>query len=224
MNRRTNTCRTVGLAFVCYFATPANLFSQEGATAEPAFCFRGKPAPTCRWFALTESSVDARVGKGSFSLTPVDENDGAQPTGNWRPASLAPSATVGVMRNVGSHHAVGAGLTLLPGWDGPRYGVKARYRRWIGANGMAFDATAGILEGSPRLTPNRRPPFGFSSDVALDYKGFVAVTTRVDLLRGNGSPKPLLHVGVRAGAGPAFALAAAIANVFAVGYSIRHLD
>ncbi|MEO7362974.1 MAG: hypothetical protein ABI120_21755, partial [Gemmatimonadaceae bacterium] len=178
----------------------------------------GKPAPACRWFALAETVVDFRIHQKPIALTFINEEDGKLFTSEWRPVDVAATATVGVLRNVGRRHAVGAELTLWPGRDGPQYGVKARYRRWIGAHGVAFDASAGILEGSHRLTLNTKPKPGFSTDVALDFKGFVAVTTRVELLRGNGKPKPLVYAGVRAGSGPAFALAAAVANVFAIAW------
>lgn len=220
MNSRLHTFTIVGAVFACYLATAATAPAQTSTDSTKALCFRGKSAPACRWFALTESAFDFRIDKKRLALTFINEEDGTPFTRKLRPVDVAATATLGLMRNVGRRHAVGAELTIWPGWDGPKYGVKARYRRWIGPNGVAFDAAGGVMQGSHRLTQNGDPAPGFSADVALDYKGFVAATTRFEMLRGNGKPKPLVYAGVRAGSGPAFALAATIANLFAIRWGL----
>jgi hypothetical protein len=214
MNSRLLTLSTFAVVLACYLATPPSAFSQDEVKPAKSFCFRGKPAPACQWFALTESGFDFRIDKKIFELTFINEEKGTPFTRPWRPVDVAATATLGVMRNMGRRNALGAQLTVWPGWAGPQYGVKARYRRWIGPNGAAFDAAAGVMQGSYRHTQNNDPAPGFSADVALDYKGFVALTTRFEMLRGNGKPKPLLYTGVRAGSGPAFALAATIVTLF----------
>jgi hypothetical protein len=150
-------------------------------TANAQFCFRGKPAPECRSFLITEIGLGLRVGEGR-SL-----EDG------W------PASEIGWMYNLNEHYAVGATSYIVydAKYEEFRGGLKLRVRRWLN-NDFSLNASGGaILLGGEY---NEEHP-EFAGHVDLNYKDFVGPYVGVDVLRGRGrsSDEAIWHTGIRFG-------------------------
>jgi hypothetical protein len=177
-------------------------------------CFRGRPAPRCRSFWLTEVGVYARVAGTGFTSRITPEPSARHHLGThvtWE---------VGGMANRGTDRAVGATLLLGAGPnDGVRVGFKGRYRRWLGSSGAALDLSAGALRAEAMVPYPRSvaPALGLTGDVTLGWKELAAVTVRGDVLRTNDHRTvAAVYGGGRVGSYPAVVATAAGAVVVAV--------
>ena len=153
-------------------AVLANLPSASVVQAQD--CFRGQPLPTCKWFGITELGYAYRIDQ---PLLPDREY-----------FTLA----LGVMANLDERSAVGGTAFLRLGTSG--WGFKSRYRRWL-SHGFSLEASPGILLHEFR----GERATGFTGDVAVNFKDWVAATASFDAVSGRDS----WSVGIRLGSEPA---------------------
>jgi len=119
-------------ALAALLALPwALVLAVPASAAEPekhGVCWRGKPAPECQGFVITDFGL----------LRRLDED----PTGGIDDFHV--SLDVGYARNVSAKAAVGGTIYLGTGSDHARVGVRGRYRRWLSRD-WAVDASPGLL-------------------------------------------------------------------------------
>jgi len=124
-----------------------------------ALCWRGRPAPECQSFLITETGVLMRLDEYPYQR------------GTSR-ASVA--FDLGWMKNVGKTSAVGLTGYAMSGGPSTRYGVRARYRHWQ-SRSTSVDLTAGILlQGEDNLI-DYDPP-GLVVGAALNSGDLIALT------------------------------------------------
>ena len=184
------------------------LWSSADAQATPtapeprSFCFRGRPAPTCSTFLITEVGAYRRV-VGSVTRYSQRGNVGGPPN-EFLSHDLENQLTfeIGAMKNRTTNTAVGATVVASFG-RGATVALKGRYRRWLSPQGIALDLGAGpILLGSAHSGDGPNTP-GLTADVALNASDYGAVVARVDVLRTNGKTASAVYGGVRLGSKPA---------------------
>lgn len=132
---------------------------QQADSAPREGCLRGWPLPGCRSFWITEFEWDR-------PLTRTEDPNMAV----WR---------LGHMWNFAGASAVGGALTFE--LAGPRYGVLARYRRWIGPS-LGVDLSPGVFVKHGQV--------GFTGQAALTFADAVGLTSRIDV-----SERPLWPAG-----------------------------
>jgi hypothetical protein len=149
----------------------------EFAPADAQTCFRGKPAPECSRFWITESGVGYVVNQGGY---------------------LSFNADAGLMFNVGKKYA--AGSTIYISFDNQsdafRGGLKLRFRRWFNPD-VSINMSGGLLFLSKYSSEN----VGFTGHLALNYKDLVAPYLGLDAYQG-GSPGAHWQFGIRLGSYP----------------------
>jgi hypothetical protein len=118
-------------------------------------CWRGKPAPACHSFWITEISFEYPYATTSTSHTFT--NGTYSSTFRRRDVTGQLFWTVGPMFNTSSNRALGLTASAGPVGDGSRVAVEARRRYWT-AERSAFDLSAGMVRMS---VPNAG---GYSSD------------------------------------------------------------
>ena len=153
-------------------ATATGLVSAQDHPTPTALCFRGRPVTRCRAFLITEFGAAKRLD------TPVKEED-AEVT--WE---------LGFMTNLGPRSALGASAVALIGSDesGPRWGIRPRYRRWLG-EGTTLDVSVGLLLRGvkERRDWNYQYPRMMAA-VAAGFGDWVALTVQAEAQRyGCGS-------------------------------------
>jgi hypothetical protein len=101
----------------------ATLQRPDGAPSDPVddLCFGAQPAPTCRSFAVTTFGVLIGLKRVGWGVV-----DGQK---NVQTARLI--TDLGVMRNLGSRHAMGASWFFTLDDYGWSAGPTVRYRRWL---------------------------------------------------------------------------------------------
>ncbi|MFH1219652.1 MAG: hypothetical protein V1694_04290 [Candidatus Eisenbacteria bacterium] len=140
--------------------------------ASAQMCFRGKPAPACKTFWITE------FGLGYMQGTP-------------RPA--CPTCEIGLMVNYREGYAIG-GTTYVAFREPFRCGPMLRVRRWMSPNwSMNFAGGPIFGRGSQGVQP------GFAAHVDVNYKDWVAPYLGLDALAGGLEEGSGLHAGVRLG-------------------------
>lgn len=216
---RLSVCTTaIGLLVV--FASKT---SAQDSTAQKThrYCWRGRPAPTCDGFLLTELTYFRAIVNPSATLTYPSYGD---PPATYRydvhPSEWKFSAEVVGMINRGKHSAVGGTLLIDGGPEGASIGLKGRYRRWLTPEGIALDFGAGFQTTKDKVFRNAstsgqpillyqgpRNSVGFTGDVALNASEYVAIVSRVDINKFDSRLQPTVSLGVRAESRPAvFAL------------------
>jgi hypothetical protein len=154
---------------------PASLAAQT--------CFRGRPEPRCRGFAVLEFTGGVRL------------NDKPGPTDD-APAFAYWSG--GYLRNIGARSALGAAFKVTTDSDGHRYGPVVRYRRWLGPT-ASIDFAPGLFVGGEDNFADLAFPSP-TADVALNYGDWFGVAMGVDALRQSGGGTQWQgHAGVRFG-------------------------
>lgn len=155
----------------------------DTATGIPShLCWRGKPAPGCTVFWITEFGVDAST---SSTETVVSQNFGGGDVYRYatRDFDSRFTWTIGPMFNTGPRSAMGGTLSISPLSSHYRAALEAR-RRWWTAEGLAFDVSAGGLEmGVPDATGTAyRNEYGFTAGALVVGGDLINVNGRVDLL------------------------------------------
>jgi hypothetical protein len=198
----------VSVAFVAAVFCGASPLTAQGigsseprpeASTEPRLrCWRGQPAPACRSFVISELGyARALAGTSStYSQVPYGSRDST-----YRARDFSDHAffEIGGMHNRGPSTALGATLMLGADATGPRFGAKARYRRWLTADGRSLDVGAGVIVGN---LPKVSRTLTLTGDVALNFSDYGALVTGVEVARPNGRPRAALFGGARLGSKP----------------------
>lgn len=198
-------------------ALPLQLTAQDSTRTEPKLCYRGRPAPQCRRFVLTELGYYARAAGSVFSYTERYMGPNGEPvTNTFSENDMSSQLTweVGMMANRGPRSALGATLLLGVGDGGGDVGLKGRYRRWLASDGVALDVGAGVIRGSLNGPQGTEVAGGLTADVALNAADYGAIVVRADMLRAKGRNASALYGGVRLGSRPALLGTGALAVGF----------
>ena len=194
-------------------ATPG--LAQTDSTPKPEhhLCWRGKPAPKCTTFWITEFGFD---GVMSTSRRVVDYGSGSRYTARDFDSRL--TWTVGPMFNTSSRRAIGGTLTMSPLGSGFRAAVEARHR-WWSAEGSALDLSAGLVRVDVPTSgpPYERAEYGITTGSFLVGGDLINVNGRADLLFSGSKVRYNTSLGIGLGsyaaAGGTVALGAFIAIV-----------
>ena len=210
-------------AVLCAMFTRAAIAQDttRAAPPPPSLCYRGRPAPACTRFVITEIGYYRRVvgSRTTFTQPPLDGLPGYSFTNDDIGAQL--TWEIGAMTNRGAHSALGATLVLGVGSEGARIGAKGRYRRWLAPDGSALDLGTGLVRGSYRSPQGGSiAASGVTADVMLNASDYIAVGTRVDVLHAAGRTASVLYGGVRLGYKPAIAGSILVAAGFLVLVSL----
>jgi hypothetical protein len=150
------------------------------SSARGQICFRGKPAPDCKFFGVTEIGLGFRLG-----------DEGGLDKG-WLASEL------GLMRNVGPRYAVGGTTYILydTGASDFRAGLKLRGRRWLRRD-LSLNVSGGLLLLSG-IYGEELP--GYAGHIDLNYKDLVAAYVGCDVIRRESADERVVwHAGVRTG-------------------------
>jgi hypothetical protein len=191
--------RTLALAVL--LLTPGISSAQiDSVRREPSrLCWRGKPAPVCHTFWLTEVS-----GEYAFATTQTTYTYNYSSGNNYtvrRPdVSSRLVWTVGPMFNRGPTHALGG--TISAGFvnDGSRIAVEARRRRWLNPpDAGALDLSAGVVRLNVPAFPgsSNHETYGLTGGAYFIGGDLVHVTAHGDLLLTGGR----VRAGTTVGAG-----------------------
>jgi len=165
----------------------AGLLAASGAEAKDdshkshALCWRGHPAPECRSFLITETALVARLDDYPF-----------QRGTSWAGVTF----DLGWMKNVSTTSAVGFSGYALSSDPSQRFGIRARYRRWLSRN-TSIDLSPGILLSGEDNLIDYDPP-GVVAGATLNAGDLVALTVEGEYSRfkdyGSG-PGPVTAQG-----------------------------
>jgi hypothetical protein len=168
------------------------LVSPTLATAQ--FCFRGRPAPHCESFLITEFALAHRFHT------------------RWSESPWVLQWELGALVNRGDHSALGGSVTV-GGTDPLRFGVKARARYWLGSK-AALDIAPGVL-----LHTSGAGGLGFTGHVAVSYGDWFGAGLQVETLpasRPLGPPKTLIGPRVQVASYAAGIVGAVVALIGAL--------
>lgn len=198
--RTAFSCPAAGLALVALSLAAPELEAQRAPALE-ASCFRGRPAPECGSFWITEAGYYRRLGGSEVDRNLGDVTIAAPALDSHL------SWEVGGMVNHGPIEAFGG--TLLVGVDnaGARLAVKARYRRWLGRS-STLDFSGGPARAVARVPDTGGARFhtrayGVTGDIALGWGDWAAVTVRAEALRVGDRTVGAVYGGARLGSYPA---------------------
>jgi len=174
--------------FVTAMTIPCRAQSDTAAHIPPHLCWRGKPAPACSAFWITEFGVDFNT---SSTQTVVTQDYGGGQVYRFAQRDFESRFvwTMGPMFNTGPRTAIGGTLSLSPLGSGYRAALEAR-RRWWTDEGIAIDVSAGAL----RMIPNTDPPlphdeYGLTAGALVVAGDLMNVNGRVDLLVTGRRPR-----------------------------------
>ena len=192
-------------AALTLFAAPLLLSAQASNRSEPRHCYRGRPAPTCTRFVITEVGYYASSVGTSTTFTAPGSGGQGRPDYSNTARDMGPQFTweLGMMANRGANSAIGATLLLGAGEGGADVGLKGRYRRWLGDGGLAIDVGSGVFAGTLNAVDGKADGAGITSDVALNAADFGALVLRLDVVRADNRTATALYAGVRLGSKPA---------------------
>lgn len=210
-------------------AAPLLLRAQDSTRTAPRLCYRGRPAPACTRFVLTEIGYYARAAGSSSSFIVPGSGDQGRPDFPVTLRDISPQVSweLGLMSNRGPKSALGATVLIGAGGGdgGAEVGLKARYRRWLGDNGLAIDVGSGLFAGSLTAPNGRANGAGITGDVALNAADYGAVVVRFDALRADDRTATALYTGVRLGSKPALGATGLLAAfVILVGTAVATAD
>jgi hypothetical protein len=140
---------------------------------EPApgkFCFRGRPAPACTGFTITEFG-------GALGL---NDEDGFSSTWPYVDRQIV-FWELGLMRNLGAQSALGGTVLLTSRFS---FGVKARYRHWLGRE-FSIDVAPGLTVYDER---NYSQVPAFTGHLTLNYGDWISVGGMLETSRFGPAP------------------------------------
>jgi hypothetical protein len=190
-------------------AGPCSAQTDTTAGIPPRLCWRGKPAPHCTIFWITEFGFDASM---SSTATYFGGNGGGDV---YRYAARDFESrvvwTVGPMFNTGPRTALGGTLSLSPLGTRYRAAVEAR-RRWWTTGGLALDLSAGPMRMSVlSLTGSAyRDEYGLTAGALVVGGDLINVNGRADLLVSGKRARLGTSVGVGGGSYIALVCSAAL--------------
>src|SRR5690348_8788971 len=161
------------------------LIAAQSDTLRPAAsatCWRGKPAPQCQTFWLTEIS-----GEYAFASTTAHYRAVySSPSGTFVTSYDRPDIssrlvwTVGPMFNTSPRHAVGGTLTAGFVDGGQRIAIEARRRNWFPESGLGLDFSAGALQQSVPFHEGRRA-YGLTAGAYVIGEDLINMNVHADV-------------------------------------------
>ena len=193
-------CRLVvaNLLLVSVQPSPSSAQSDSATKPQPRLCWRGKPAPECTAFWITEFGYDAMQSWTQHTIV-YDYGSGYSTTETRRDFGSRAVWTIGPMFNTRPLGAVGGTLSLsfVPG--GYRTAVEAR-RRWWGPLGNSFDLSAGLLQMNVQHRGSSAPAeFGLTAGAYTVGGDIININGRTDLLLTGGRVRVGTSLGVGLG-------------------------
>ena len=165
------------IAIVLGISLAAPLRAQQPATK---LCFSPRQLPACRSFLVTEFGAITPMSGGGYA---------GEAHATWE---------YGLMRNRGAKSAVGATALLGMSDDVARFGLKARYTRWLGRS-ASLDVAPGLLILGANEGVDWRRVLGFTGSVGVGTN-LVGVRGQLELTRAaSGAIKPATYLGMRLG-------------------------
>jgi hypothetical protein len=158
-------------------------------------CWRGKPAPACHSFWITEISAEYPFATTSTTYTFTEGTYSSRFTRR----DLSPQLfwTVGPMFNTGPNRALGVTVSAGPVSDGSRVAVEARRRYWT-AERSGFDLSAGMVRmNMPYPGSNNRDGYGLTAGAYVVGGDLIHVNARADLVLSGDR----VHAGGSVGGG-----------------------
>jgi len=184
------------VATLCLLAVPTLASAQSDTTAGPRnpSCWRGKPAPMCGSFWITELS-----GEYSFATTATHYSfDYGSYVRSYSEPDVSSQLlwTAGPMFNTSPTRALGA--TISAGFvnDGSRIAVEARRRYWT-SPGSGIDVSAGALRTNVPPLPNQfeHAEYGATAGVYFVGADVVHINAHADVLFTGGRVQAGATVG-----------------------------
>jgi hypothetical protein len=180
-------------------ASPCVAQSDTVTRIPTRLCWRGRPAPECTTFWITEFGIDANMSSTQVRGS-QDYGGGAVYRYAVRDFDSRLTWTVGPMFNTGPYTALGGTLSLSPVNSGPRIAVEGR-RRWWALRGLALDLSAGG-ERMRLLSPagtSVHDEYGLTGGAYVVGGDLINVNGRVDLLLTGGKARAGTSFGVAGG-------------------------
>jgi hypothetical protein len=180
---------------------PAQGGGGRGDSTMAGKCWRGKPAPICDNFFLTEFGV-ARVLTSSTSHFDVDYGSAGGGLVHYSEPDFGNRLqfTIGPMFNQGPRRAIGGTVSFNAVHNGFRAAFEGRHR-WWGPGYTALDLSAGAMRiDEPSVSAiARRTEYGVTAGVHLLSNDLVNATTRSDITFGHGGARVGMSVGLGVG-------------------------
>ena len=186
----------IALALTSTFLTPA-ITKAQGSSARPdsspartaRLCWRGKPAPTCGVFWITEFRFESAVLTTStrYGSSEIYEDFGSRLV--W---------TIGPMSNQSGARAVGGTLTLGGSSNGLHAAVEGRYRHWTSWGG-SIDLSAGVARTRLLSPSTYGAAYGPTAAILIVGGDLLEVSARGDLALGRARPVAATSLGVGLG-------------------------
>jgi hypothetical protein len=190
--------RLAPIVLLVITATPCAGQQDSTPRYERSFCWRGKPAPACHGFLITEAGYDY---VWATTRTSVHYNFSSDPSAAFTRDDFESRLiwTIGPMFNTAPGRAVGATISASPNNGGTQLALEARRRSW-GPGSGALDLTAGVLRTNVPMPGNSGTVgYGLTTGVLLVEGDLVNVNGRLDVLLGAGRPRFGTSVGVGTG-------------------------
>ena len=177
--------------------------AQVDSASSLRWCWRGRPAPACDAFWITESGGDF-VTSTTTERALIDDGFGSSHVDRRSHFTSRWSLTVGPMFNTSALRAVGGTLSISPLYNqGFRVAGELR-RRWWTPEGSALDLTIGPVASAVRhLAPRRSvSEYGFTTAAYLVGGDVINVNMRADLLLTGNKPMLGTTLGIGLGSRP----------------------
>lgn len=185
---------------------PSRLLAQSDSVSSPRpdslraphVCWGGRPRPQCSTFWVTEMSFEYPFAKTSTRFV---ENFGG---GEYRYTISDFRSrlvwTVGPMVNISANRAIGGTLSVGTAPSGLRAALEAR-RRWWGADGIAYDLSAGVLRVDLPAVPGNldHKGYGLTAGAFLIGNDLIQLNTHADVVMAAGRLHAAGSVGMGLG-------------------------
>ena len=186
------------LALTLGLATPCA--AQADSAAPLRWCWRGRPAPQCDAFWITESGADLVVSTTTERAI-IDDGFGTSHVDRLSHFTSRWSLTVGPMFNTAALRAVGGTVSVSPLYNRAFRVAAELRRRWWTPEGSALDLTIGPVASPVRHVAPRRSTseYGVTTAAYLVGGDIINLNMRADLLFTG--PKPMIGTTVGMGLG-----------------------
>jgi hypothetical protein len=215
--------RNLLIVLLLVVATPGAAQTDSSGRPTPHLCWRGKPAPECSTFWITEVGFDA-VFLSSEQSVVESAGPGYTATYTLRDFGSRVAWTIGPMFNAGPLRAVGGTVSFSPFNQGYRAALEAR-KRWWTSESSSLDLTAGALRmDMPRVNARIETDYGVTGSVMVVGGDLINLNTRADLLFVGSHPRFGASVGIGVGSYAAVATTVGLAVLIAIAITQFHGD
>lgn len=215
--------RNLLIVLLMVVTKPTAAQTDTASKPAPHLCWRGKPAPACSTFWITEFGYDANLAS-THSTVVNDFSGGLSQAQDLRDFESRVVWTIGPMFNTRPLRAVGATLSLGPVNHGNRAALEVR-KRWWTPERAALDLSAGLTRMDvPRSNFQRERDYGVTGGVLLGGGDLININARADLLVTGAHPRVGASVGIGLGSYAAVGVMVVTAVLIAVVLSQAHFD